>query len=304
MAELPVSVVIPARNAARFISATLKSLRAQSADDFEVIVIDDGSTDDTAAIVRHEAGSDGRIRIVSGPGKGVSAARNAGLAEAKGALVLFLDADDLLAADALERLRATLDEGDGVAALGGVARITEDGDPLPGNDNRPLAKEPDQLAALLRKNYVVNGGALMIRTGEARAAGGFDPGLVHGEDWEFWCRLAERGRILINEGAPVLLYRQVASGANVRAFGSALARNVPCLDRIAAREELQRRYGRRLRRLVRDRRIDIFWSGVRSEYRFGSRPRAVAIALMGLALYPDSVARPDLALRFLKTLDR
>jgi glycosyltransferase involved in cell wall biosynthesis len=304
MAEVAVSIVIPARNAGRFIAATLASLRAQSAGDFEAIVIDDGSTDETAATVRQVAEVDDRFRLVSGPEQGVSAARNAGLAEVRGALVLFLDADDLLAADGLERFRAVLDTADGVAALGGVTRISEDGRPLAANDNRPLARQPDQLAALLRKNFVVNGGALMIRAGVARAVGGYDPSLVHGEDWEFWCRIAEQGRILVVEGAPVLFYRQVASGANVRAFGSVLAWNVPCLDRIAARTELQRRYGRRLRRLVRDRRIDIFWSGVRSEYRFGSRPRALAIALIGLALYPDSVARPDLALRFLKTLGR
>lgn len=85
---------------------------------------------------------------------------------------------------------------------------------------------------------------------------------------------------------------------------AAIARRVPSLDRIAARPELVRRHRRRLHRLVRDRLIEIFWSGVRSEHRFGSRPRALAIALPGLALYRDGVARPDLALRFLKTLGR
>lgn len=308
MADVQVSVVIPARNAARFIAATLDSLQAQTVDGFEAIVIDDGSTDATAAIVQERAAADGRFRLIAGEARGVSRARNAGLAVAGGAFVLFLDADDLLVPEALARYLAALGDegvaGEGVAALGGVARIDEVGAPLPGNDNRALARVEDPLAALLRKNFIVNGGALLIRADAARAAGGYDDGLVHGEDWEFWCRILAAGPLTVVEGTPMLLYRQVGSGANFRAFGSAMARRVPCLDRVAANAGLRGRYGARLRRLLRERRIDIFWSGVRSEFRFGSRPRALAIALAGLALYPDSMAKPGLALRFARTLGR
>lgn len=296
------SVVIAARNAARFLPLTLDSLRVQTEPAFEVIVVDDGSTDATAAQVDVVAAVDPRFRRVAGAACGVSAARNLGLAEAGAGLVLFLDADDLLAPDALARFAGALADPAAVAVLGGVQRITEEGQPLPGTDNRELARGTDQLAALLRKNFVVNGGALAIRHEAALAAGGYDGALRYGEDWEFWCRLAVRGRFAILEGEPVLLYRQVASGANYRARGSALARDLPCLDRIAENPDLRRRFGRQLPRLLRARRIDIFWSGVRSEVQFGRKGRAVMLGAVGLLLYPDTLLRPGLALRFLRSV--
>jgi glycosyltransferase involved in cell wall biosynthesis len=299
------SVVIPARNAARFIAATLESLRAQETGDFEAIVIDDGSSDATAEIVRGVAAQDPRFRLLAGEAKGVSSARNAGLNAAEGEIVLFLDADDLLRPDALGRFAEALASvPEAVAVLGGVARIAENGAPLPGRDNRELAAGEDQLADLLRKNFIVNGGALAIRRSAALEAGGYDPGLTYGEDWEFWCRLLELGPLAILPGSAVLEYRQIASGANYRARGSAFAWRVPCLERVARRPSLQKRYGARLARLVRARRIDIFWSGVRSEYQFGGRAKALLLAAAGLMLYPDSLARPRLILRFANSLRR
>lgn len=299
------SVVIPARNAEGFIAETLASLRAQEAGEFEAIVIDDGSEDDTAMIVERVAAEDPRFRLITGSAKGVSTARNAGLEAARGEIVLFLDADDLLRPDALRRFASALAGATGsVAALGGVARIAADGRPLPGRDNRELARGADPLAALLAKNFIVNGGALAIRREAAAAAGGYDPAIAYGEDWEFWCRLLELGPIVIVPGSAVLDYRQIASGANYRARGSAFAWRVPCLEAIARRPSLRARYGRRLGRLVRQRRIDVFWSGVRSEYQFGRRARALLLALAGLVLYPDSFARPQLVLRFANSLGR
>jgi glycosyltransferase involved in cell wall biosynthesis len=300
-----ISVIVPARNAGRFVGATLESLRAQTQGAFEAIVIDDGSTDATAEIVGRAAADDPRIRLIPGAAKGVSLARNAGMAAARADTVLFLDADDLLRPDALARfLDALAARPEAVAALGGVARVSEDGRALPGADNRDLARGDDQLAALLRKNYVVNGGALAIRRARAVEAGGYDPALAYGEDWEFWCRLLALGPLEVLPGAPVLDYRQISSGANYRARGSALALGIPCLRRVAGNPTLRARYGARLGRLLRARRIDIFWSGVRSEYQFGHRARALLLAAAGLALYPDTLARPGLALRFVRSIAR
>lgn len=299
------SVVVPARNAARFIGDTLASLAAQQTADFEAIVIDDGSTDATADIVRGVMAGDPRFRLVAGAAKGVSATRNAGLEAARGEIVLFLDADDLLEPDALGRFALALASApEAVAALGGVSRIAEDGRLLPGRDNRELAAGPDRLALLLRKNFIVNGGALAIRRSAALEAGGYDPNLAYGEDWEFWCRLLELGPLVLVSGPAVLGYRQIATGANYRARGSVFAWRVPCLDRIARRASLRARYGSRLGWMLRQRRIDIFWSGVRSEYRFGRRATALLLAVAGLMIYPDSLARPSLALRFASSLRR
>ncbi|MFY0691632.1 MAG: glycosyltransferase family 2 protein [Paracoccaceae bacterium] len=299
-----ISVVIPARNVADFLPETLQSLHAQTMRQFEVILVDDGSSDDTARIARAKTAEDPRFTLIEGRQQGVSQARNTGLAQSSAPLLLFLDADDLLVPDALARFCAAMEKTPAPAAIGGVQRIAEDGSPLPGNSNIELARGGAHLEKLLEKNFVVNGGALVIRRSAIEAAGPYDTELVYGEDWEFWCRLAELGDFALVPGAPVLSYRQRATGANYRSRGSVFATQVPCLEKIAARPALRARFGRKLAKLLRSRRIDIFWSGVRSEVQFGSRLRAFLIALCGIALYPDSIARPDLALRFVRSLGR
>ncbi|TAG18030.1 MAG: glycosyltransferase, partial [Rhodobacterales bacterium] len=134
------SIIIPALNAAAFLGETLQSVLAQSFADFEVVVIDDGSTDATARIARGFQADDARVKVLVGPGRGVSAARNAGFAASVGPILLFLDADDLLFSDSLQRFHAALDRSGPSAALGDIARIAEDGSPLPGNSNTALAE--------------------------------------------------------------------------------------------------------------------------------------------------------------------
>ncbi|NNU80298.1 glycosyltransferase family 2 protein [Halovulum dunhuangense] len=297
-----VSVIVAARDMERFIGATLRSLSRQSLADLEAVIVDDGSTDRTAAIVRAHLARDGRMRLIRGKAAGVSAARNRGLSESRGDMVLFVDADDLLAPDALARLVARLKAGDAPAVLGGVARMAEDGTRIDGPDNRALVPAADHLTGLLRKNFVVNGGALLIRRAAIAAAGGYDPDLGFGEDWEFWCRLAAQGDFALLEGAPVLSYRQRAQGANVIRRGGAFARRLACIEAVRANPVLRARLGRQLGRHLRARRIDIFWTGVRAEFEHGSRARALLRGLGGLVVYPDSLLHPRLALRFVSSL--
>lgn len=300
-----ISVVIAARNAADHIGETLASLEAQQdSQQFEVIVVNDGSTDDTASIVEETAARDPRFKLYSGPAQGVSAARNQGFSFVSSEFVLFLDADDLLTPRALSRLADKLSATVVVAVFGGVRRISEHGEPLPGADNRAIAPETDTLAALLRKNFVVTGGSLAIRADAIRRAGGFDEDLSYGEDWEFWCRLAELGDFAVLDGEEVLLYRQRATGANFLKKGSPFVRRMPCIDKLAANASLRARLGRELDRALRARRIDVFWSKVRSELQFGDRTRALLVAFGGLAIYPDSLLKPRLALRLFRSLGR
>lgn len=95
MGDLAVSVVMPAYNAASFISQTVESVLNQSFVDFELLIIDDGSTDNTLEIAYQYANSDRRIRVFSQVNRGVSATRNHGIQLAKGKFIAFLDADDL-----------------------------------------------------------------------------------------------------------------------------------------------------------------------------------------------------------------
>jgi succinoglycan biosynthesis protein ExoO len=101
-----VSVLMVARNAAAFIDAAILSVREQSLSDLEVVVLDDGSIDDTAAIARDHAAQDARVRLVEGSGRGLSAVRNASLDAARGRFAAILDSDDVLHPRHLEWLVA------------------------------------------------------------------------------------------------------------------------------------------------------------------------------------------------------
>lgn len=99
-----VSVIMPARNAAPFVDGALRSVRGQSLADLEILVIDDGSSDATLAIVEGHAREDGRVRLLDGAGRGPAAARNIGLSEARGGWAAMVDADDLILPDRLQQL--------------------------------------------------------------------------------------------------------------------------------------------------------------------------------------------------------
>ncbi|MFN7135207.1 MAG: glycosyltransferase family 2 protein, partial [Myxococcales bacterium] len=103
MARLPVSVLLPVRNAEPWLEEALGSLRAQTFPDYELIAVDDGSTDRSAAILARAAAEDPRIRVVPGPAKGISAALNAGLVHCTGELVARMDADDVALPKRFER---------------------------------------------------------------------------------------------------------------------------------------------------------------------------------------------------------
>lgn len=109
---MKVSVIVPCWNGARYLGACLDSLLAQTERDFEAIVIDDGSQDESLALAQTYARRDARVRVLHQANSGVSAARNAGLAQARGEWIAFVDSDDLLPPDALETMLSGA--GDGV----------------------------------------------------------------------------------------------------------------------------------------------------------------------------------------------
>src|SRR5687768_388085 len=98
-----ISIVIPAFNASAFIAESIASARRQTHIDLDIVVVDDGSTDDTVAIVRQLAAAEPRIRLIEADHRGVSAARNRGIAEAHSDLIATLDADDLWHPQKIER---------------------------------------------------------------------------------------------------------------------------------------------------------------------------------------------------------
>ena len=185
-----VSVVVPTHDRRELLTLTLRSVLRQHGVDLEVVVVDDGSTDDTAQMV---AGlGDRRVRLVRhDTAQGVSAARNRGIAEAGGTWVAFLDDDDLWAPDKLTRqLQAARRSGRDWVYAGEVSidqhlRILDGG---------PPASPAQVIEGLARHNAVPAGASNVVVHADALArAGRFDTRLRNNEDWDMWIRLARLG---------------------------------------------------------------------------------------------------------------
>jgi glycosyltransferase involved in cell wall biosynthesis len=187
-----VSVIIPVRNGATMLAETLRSLQSQTYTDFEAIILDDGSTDDTAAVAAGFCEADPRLRLVSRPHTGLSATRNAGLALARGEFIAFLDGDDIWLPEKLERqmelfrtdprttfVYANHYYWDGQRDLSVYYRADK---PLPDGD----------AARRLVVANVYGMSTVIVRRAMLERTGGFDPGLACCEDWDMWLRLAER----------------------------------------------------------------------------------------------------------------
>jgi len=199
-----VSVVVPAYERASVLGRAVDSALAQTTDDLEVVVVDDGSTDDTRAVV---AGyDDPRVRYVAHErNRGVSAARNTGVEAARGDYVAFLDSDDEWLAGKLERqLAAIAERGDGW--IGAYCEVLP-ADPSPVSRalaalsrrfRRDGAREGGRELAesLLRMQVFMSpGSTLVVERDAVLAAGGFDESLSIYEDWDLVLRVLSRGRI-------------------------------------------------------------------------------------------------------------
>lgn len=299
-----VAVVTPVRNMQRYIGATIASVLRQSLGDVEMIVVDDGSTDGTAAVVT--AVDDARVRLISTPGIGVSAARNLGLAACAAPCIVFLDADDLLMPDALERMVAALAAyPESVACFAHHIKIGEEDELLSKVAPASIKELPaeDTLRHLLRRNFIVNGGAICIRTEAARRIGGYDPTLAFAEDWEFWCRLAALGDFLALPDLVAMKYRMRARGANSSLSGSPLRPNLAAVEAIFRAPELRQRFGEQeLKRLRRRAESNLHWAAARNELGLGQLMRFAGYLAVGAWRYPDSIFQWRLTYAFFRGL--
>jgi len=185
-----IAIIIPCYNSAPYIAETIASVLAQSSPADEVLVIDDGSTDDSAAIIGQYAGS---ITLLSQSNAGVSAARNHGLRHATSEHVLFLDADDTLAPDALERLRAAVCHSPQSVMLMGWYEF---GDHVKGRTGPHVYRINNFFPEIIKANFGPNHTRLVPRQA-ALLAGGFPEGMRIYEDWHFWTRVALLGTPLV-----------------------------------------------------------------------------------------------------------
>lgn len=186
-----VSVVIPAYNAAWCVRRAVDSVLAQEMRDFELIVVDDGSTDATTEVL---AGYGDALRVLRKPNGGLSSARNAGIAAAIGRYVAFLDADDWWLPDKLARQTALLESKPEVLFCSTTTAVrSPEGKPLP--DWRCGEDGGSALACIFKANAYVagSGSAVLVRREAFEQAGFFDETLRSLEDIDMWMRLAALG---------------------------------------------------------------------------------------------------------------
>ena len=182
-----VSIVIPCYNQARYLGEAIESALGQTHSPVEVIVVDDGSSDETARVAR----SHSSVQYLRQRNSGAPRARNAGLAASRGEFVLFLDADDRLLPEAVARGAAALAANpDWAFATGHVRLIANDG-AVEGAPPQAHAGG-DQFLALLRSNYIWSPGAVLYRRSVLESGGAFEPSARASADYELNIRVARQ----------------------------------------------------------------------------------------------------------------
>jgi len=205
-----VSVILPVYNGSRFVPEAIESILSQSFTDFEFLIHDDGSTDDTLTVVESYAAKDPRIRVTSAKNQGVSASRNDLMAAAKGEYLAVMDHDDIAMPDRFALQVAHLDANPDCAVVAGqVEWIDEDGLPI---GQLPLPTDSREIEEnLLRNECRIAHAAAMIRASALRAVGGYNADYSIAVDYELWLRIVEVGQI-VNLPDLMVKYRIVGSG--------------------------------------------------------------------------------------------
>lgn len=234
------SVVMPAYNAAQTISAAIESVLAQSRGDFELIVVDDGSTDETAACVEPYL-RDQRVTLIAQPNRGQASARNAAIAAASGVYVSLLDSDDLWLPEYLDLMSSRLQDDPSAAVAYTDAWVLDD-------ETRKVARTtaatpwlppivPTDPARFFRAllelgNFVFVG--TTIRREVFGDVGLFRVGVDGSEDYELWLRIAAHGYGFVRVDSPLAIYRR--RPGQMTADGAGMERSATEVFRIVAEE--------------------------------------------------------------------
>ncbi len=209
-----ISVLMPVYNAQPYLSQAVESILNQSLGDFEFLILDDGSTDRSAKILRGYAAEDSRIQLTHRPNGGYVSALNSLLHQATGELIARMDADDIALPERFAQQAAFLQAHPEVVCLGGAQDwIDEAGRILL---HHPEAEQNDEIQRLaLSGQTPINHPSAMIRCAAMLQVGGYDEALCPAEDLDLWLKLGEVGQ-LANLSATVLQYRQHSGSVSER----------------------------------------------------------------------------------------
>jgi glycosyltransferase involved in cell wall biosynthesis len=222
-----VSVVIPAYNASNFIAEAVESALSQTYAPVEVIIVDDGSTDDTVAVVDRRHADDARVRLFRQENAGPSAARNRGIREARGEFIQLLDSDEVLLPIKIEQSYRLFCEQPEIAAVYGHGLLVEADGVTPIVIEQPLLPSGDVFCAwfngrMAGGNYSVTG-SFMIRRSVLLEVGGFDETMSYAEDVDLWLKIAARYPFAALEER-LVIGRRLESGLHRNRLGIAKGR--------------------------------------------------------------------------------
>lgn len=186
-------MLLPVRNAADYLDQALASLAGQTLRDFEIIAVDNGSTDGSADILGRWAGHEPRLRVLKLDRPGISASLNLAAANARAPFLARLDADDIALPCRLAAQMEAMSRSPALGLLGSCAELVDHRNRRIGAVDRPLGDS--ELRALLRSANGFVHSSVMIRASVFRAAGGYRNGLVSAQDFDLWLRIAEISEI-------------------------------------------------------------------------------------------------------------
>ncbi len=272
-----ISVIIPAYNQGHYLGEAIQSVLDQTMPDWEIAIVDDGSTDNTREVAHRIA--DARLHYIYQENRGLSVARNTGIRQTSGPLVTFLDSDDCFLPEKLALLGRLLKERPEIGmAAGQAVLIDQHGRKI----NRPSSPQlPEDLSALLLGNPLHVGSVLMRRTWLDRV-GLFDENLRACEDWDLWLRLARAGCQMACVQRPVSLYR-VHIGQMTREPDRMRVAARTVLDKIYNGPDLPEKWS-----AMRDQVYSRYYLGSSAHfYRAGDYGRAIGEIREAVRLCPD-----------------
>ncbi len=189
MVSPTVSVVMCVYNGERYLDEAIDSILRQSMEDFEFVIVDDGSTDGTGEILRRYAAAEDRVRVVTRPHEGIIGAANHGCGLARGRYIARMDADDVAVPDRLEKEVAFLEAHPNVAVVGGaIQMINDSGVTL---ETITLPQGDQEIKDLLLRENAMAHVAAVFRRDVLNAVGGYRGAFAQAEDYDLWLRVAD-----------------------------------------------------------------------------------------------------------------
>lgn len=232
-----ISIIIPTYNQSGYINRTLCSVKAQTMADWECIIVNDGSLDNTEQVVKNFIKDDGRFRYICQENKGPSAARNAGIAACSGGYISFLDSDDLWEASTLETMSVYLDSHPSIDIVCGAWDYIDESDKPISRITYPKKSTNYHSALLFRNLFPIH--TLLVRRGVFDKCGVFDANLISLEDWDLWLRVASYGFKFDSVDDLVAHYRRHDAG-NTLNYKRVVTNTFKCIDKAFILEQNRR----------------------------------------------------------------